>query len=112
MKIAIIGAGISGLACALECEKLGVIPDIYERDYSVGWPWLSINFWASINLRNMGDPIDHMNKNYDIDIIPLNKCKTIILKSPGQEVKVQGKLGYFIARGKGDESKKINCSGS
>lgn len=100
------------MACALECEKLGVIPDIYERDYSVGWPWLSINFWASINLRNMGDPIDHMNKNYDIDIIPLNKCKTIILKSPGQEVKVQGKLGYFIARGKGDESKKINCSGS
>ncbi|HPA53825.1 MAG TPA: NAD(P)-binding protein, partial [Bacillota bacterium] len=39
VKIAIIGAGIGGLACALECEKLGVIPDVYERDNSVGWIW-------------------------------------------------------------------------
>jgi digeranylgeranylglycerophospholipid reductase len=105
MKIAIIGAGLSGLACALECEKLGVIPDVYERDYSVGWQWSSVNFWPSVILRNMGDPIDYIKKNYDIEIAPINECKTIILKSASQEVKVQGKLGYFIARGKGDESK-------
>lgn len=37
MKIAIIGAGLGGLACALECERLGVIPDVFERDESVGW---------------------------------------------------------------------------
>lgn len=106
MKIAIIGAGISGLACALECEKLGVIADIYERDYSVGWPWLSVNFWPNVILRNMGDPIDYIKKNYDIEMTPINECKTIILKSPEQEVKIQGKMGYFIAIGKGDESRE------
>lgn len=106
MKIAIIGAGIGGLACALECEKLGVVPDVYERDYSIGWPWLSVNYWPSVILRNMGDPIDYLKKNYDIEVTPSNECKTIILKSPGQEVKIQGKLGYFIFRGKGDESKE------
>ena len=106
MKIAIIGGGISGLACALECEKLGVIPDVYERDYSVGWPWLSINFWPDVFYREMGDSLDYIKKNYDIEITPINECKTLIFKSPEQEIKIQGKLGYFICRGKGSESKE------
>ncbi|HEY5584941.1 MAG TPA: dehydrogenase [Ruminiclostridium sp.] len=104
MKIAIIGAGIAGLACALECEKLGVIPDVFERDYSVGWPWLSINFWPRVIFRNLGDPIDYIKKNYNIEIAPASECKNIILKSPKQEIKVKGQLGYFIIRGKGNES--------
>lgn len=106
MKIAIIGAGISGLSCALECEKLGVIADVYERDYTLGWRWNSINFWPNALLRGMGDPLDHLKKEYDVDLTPLNACKTIIMKSPNQEVKVRGKLGYFFTRGKGVESKE------
>lgn len=42
MKIAIIGAGPAGLACALECERLGVIPDLFDTEESVGWVWLYI----------------------------------------------------------------------
>ena len=30
MRIAIIGAGLAGLACAIECERLGVVP--FEAD--------------------------------------------------------------------------------
>ena len=52
----------------------------------------------------MGDPIDYLKKNYDIDIMPLNECKTIILKSQEREVNIQGNMGYFISRGKGNES--------
>ena len=101
VKIAIIGAGIGGLACALECEKLGVITDVYERDHSVGWVWPSISYWPSVIYRNIGDPIDHLKRDYDIDMLPLNECKTIIIKSPGQEVKVRGKLGYFYIKREG-----------
>lgn len=106
MKIAIVGAGLSGLACAIECEKLGVSPDIYERDYSVGWPWLSINYWPNVIYRNIGDPREYIKKNFDIEISPVNECKNIILKSPKHEVKVKGNLGYFICRGKGSESEE------
>ena len=104
MKIAIIGAGISGLSCAIECEKLGVIPDVYERDHSVGWIWPSISYWPSVFYRNIGDPIEYLKKDHDIDVLLLNECKSIILKSSGQETKIRGRLGYFISRGKGDES--------
>lgn len=44
MKIAIIGAGVTGLACALECERLGVPADLYERDHAVGWIWPSVSY--------------------------------------------------------------------
>jgi digeranylgeranylglycerophospholipid reductase len=55
MKIAIIGAGISGLACALECEKLGVTADVFERQHSVGWIWPSVSGWINLFNRNFGD---------------------------------------------------------
>ena len=42
MKIAIIGAGPSSLACALQCEKLGVIADHFDSDSGVGWNWPSV----------------------------------------------------------------------
>ena len=55
MKIAIIGAGLSGLACALECERLGVIPDVFERDESVGWPCYCIVHWLNVLHKDNGD---------------------------------------------------------
>lgn len=41
-RIGIIRAGITGLSCALECERLGVYPDIFEKESAVGWVWASI----------------------------------------------------------------------
>lgn len=104
MKIAIIGAGISGLACALECEKLGVIPDVFEKSHSVGWIWPSVSFWPSVMMRKLGDVRTHLKDEYGIDLTPITDCRSIILKSPDQEVKIEGKLGYLVVRGKGEES--------
>ena len=53
MKIAIIGAGIAGLSCALECEKLGVTADIFERNHSIGWVWPSVSLLLIFLTENM-----------------------------------------------------------
>lgn len=36
MKIAIIGAGLAGLSCAIVLEKQGIIPDIFEKTGFIG----------------------------------------------------------------------------
>jgi len=101
VKIAIIGAGLSGLSCALEFEKNGIIADIYERDYSLGWPFFTVGFWPEILLRDYGDVIKYLRENFQISIKPLIKCNNIIMKSRNQKVEINGDLGYAIIRGKG-----------
>ncbi|HUW63266.1 MAG TPA: FAD-dependent oxidoreductase [Spirochaetia bacterium] len=104
MRIAIIGAGLGGLACALECERLGVIPDIFERDESVGWAWPCTMNWLNVLERQMGDVREHLREVYNLDIKPLNKLTSMVLKSPNKEAKIQGTLGYILARGKHKDS--------
>lgn len=66
MKIAIIGAGLSGLACAAECERLGVIPHVFEKDDTVGWPWVTVSVWPELVYRAYGDPLEHLKETYGI----------------------------------------------
>lgn len=98
-KIAIIGAGIGGLACALECENLGVIPDVFERDESVGWPYICIIHWLHVIHRDKGDLYDYLKK-FGLDIKPINKCDELIMKSPNKETTIKGNIGYIMRRGK------------
>ena len=104
MKIAIIGAGPSGLACAIECERLGIIPDIFERDKSIGWIWPSITVDLNIFDQDMGDVNNYLYKRLGINLLPLHKCHSITLKSPNKETTIEGELGYFYARGKDPSS--------
>jgi digeranylgeranylglycerophospholipid reductase len=105
MKIAIIGAGIAGLSCALECERLGVTPDIFERNNSIGWLWPSMNSWPNLFTRRYdNDPIKYLKDNYNINIKAALEDKTYIMKSPNQEFRIEGNLGYSLYRGKGAES--------
>lgn len=104
MKVAIIGAGLSGITCALELEKKGIIPDVFEKDNNVGWAWSEISYWPNVLYQNLGDPREYLKNEFDVDIKPITVCHTNILKSANQKVNIQGNLGYFIARGKGNES--------
>ncbi len=99
MKIAIIGAGVGGLACARECEKLGIIPDVFERNNTVGWTWLAADIWLNDIERKGSDILAYLKDNFGLILQPIAECKTIIIKSPNKEVRIQGKHGYFIPKG-------------
>lgn len=100
MKIAIIGAGLAGLCCAIECERLGVYPDVFERLSSPGWAWPYIGVWVNLFNIPFGDVRNYLKETHHIDIKPLVELQRMIMKSAGQKVEVTGKLGYLIDRGK------------
>lgn len=88
-RIAIIGAGLAGLSCALECERHGVYPEMFERGTSVGWNWPSVKYWPDIFVRKKEDIIKYLSDIFDISICYKNKNKGIIVKSSEKQIKVK-----------------------
>jgi len=100
LNVAIIGAGVSGLACAHELEKSGIRPVIYERNSFIGEQVSCVASLLEITHRPIKDEIIYMRELFDIDIQPLNTINTIIHKSPNKTAIMKGNFGYFISRGK------------
>lgn len=104
MKIAIIGAGLSGLSCAQEFQRHGVAPDIFEIKNTIG----DILEYPVVNLkifdRFLGSPIGYLNRNYNLEIKPLNKLKKITMIGPNKTIIVRGNLGYIFYKGQDEKS--------
>lgn len=99
VKVAIIGAGLSGLACALELEKHGIEPVIFERNDSVGEIYPHAAALMQIFRRPVRYPLQYLSKNYGIELKPINPLRHVIMKGANSESKVSGNLGVFLTRG-------------
>jgi len=99
LNIAIIGAGVSGLACAHELEKHGISPVIYERNSFIGEQISHVASFLQITHRPIKDALKYIHEKFDIDIQPLNTINTLVHKSPNNTATIKGNLGYFVSRG-------------
>ncbi len=106
MKVAIIGAGTSGLSCAIELEKNGVYPTIFEKHDFLGDFQPHVGAFLNIIIRPVLDPIEFFDKKFGIKLVPLNEFNKVIHYSPNNRVTVSGKLGYLLNRGEGEDSVK------
>lgn len=98
-KVAIVGAGVSGLSCALELERHGIKPVIFEKRAHVGEALNYSTIWPRIINRHFMDPIKYLRKLYGISLTPANPIKKIILSSPTKSALQRGHLGYIFRRG-------------
>jgi digeranylgeranylglycerophospholipid reductase len=97
MKVAIIGGGFSGLACAHELERLGVSPDIYEKRESIGEPISHVTADLEMSHRPVRDALDYFRECLNIRLEPLERLKTIVHFSPHVKTVVKGNnLGYLL----------------
>lgn len=101
LRVAIIGAGLSGLSCAHEFKRHGIIPTIFEKKSYIGE---ILDFQTilikSFNLQIYSDPIKFLKKKYDIEIKPSFPLREVVNISPsGKRYQAKGKLGYILRRG-------------
>lgn len=105
MKVAIIGAGLAGLSCAYELERLGVNPVIYERNSFIGEQHPHVAAVLEIIHRPVKDVIQYFAK-FGIAVEPLNTVNTVLHYSPNKMTEIKGNFGYFFERSQGPKDLK------
>ncbi|MHB8918106.1 MAG: NAD(P)-binding protein [Desulfocucumaceae bacterium] len=104
MRVAIIGAGTSGLSCAVELERNGIYPTIFEAQDSIGDYQPHVSAFLNIIVRPVPDAVKYLHRTLGIKLTPLNLFKKVIHYSPNNQASATGPLGYFFVRGKNENS--------
>lgn len=107
MKVAIIGAGIAGLACAIELERHGIKPQIFERNHRIGSPFSYSPFIFDFIFRPVKKPLAVLTKQCGINLKPISDISLMKVCGPRTEFTIQGNLGYSLLRGQ--EIHSIEC---
>lgn len=104
MKIAIMGAGLSGLCCAIILERNGIQPTIFEKRRIPGDRFINAEALFNISNRPINNCLDYFSNEYGIDLKPINKIRKLKVYGPNSEALLHGNLGYSNLRGRHDES--------
>lgn len=107
MKVAIVGAGVSGLACAYRLNQLGVKPVIFEKKSVIGE---SMNLWG-MHLKCFNtissSPLHYFKKKYGLKIKPVDTIKKLTMRTANREVNIKGNLGCIFLRGMEQDSLEL-----
>jgi len=111
MRVAIIGAGMAGLYCAHELERLGIKPEVYEKNSFIGESINHVTGVLDISHRPISDIVKYMSKSHHIDIQPLRTIDTLEHHSPNVTTTLKGNFGYFFKYSKDADSLKCQIYG-
>ena len=106
IRVAIIGAGLSGLSCAHELKLHGIDPVIFEEKSMIGeiLDYQNILF-NMFNFPQYGDSLKFLKKKYNLDIKHQFRIREISITAPNRKVyTARGNLGYIMKRGTARDS--------
>lgn len=104
MDIAIMGAGMSGLSCALTLEKQGIQPCIFEKRNCVGDRFVNAEAMFNILNRPVPDCLPYLKDTYDIYLTPIDVVNKLVIHSKNELGSIDGKIGYTNIRGRHENS--------
>lgn len=105
MKVAILGAGLSGLACAKYLEDHNITPVIFEKRHRVGERFPNMEAIMQLMYRPLKDPLLYINKKYRLNLVPAGVTHTLEINSSNFQTILTGdNLGYTSIRGHDDRS--------
>lgn len=104
IKVAILGAGLSGLTCAITLEKHGVSPVIFEKRRQAGDRFVNGEILLSLLSQPVDDVIAYFADNYQIYLQPVSHIRSLILHSEHAKGLIRGNLGFCNIRGQHEKS--------
>ena len=116
MEVAIMGAGMSGLSCAITLEKYGIKPTIFEKRSRVGDRFVNAEAMFSILNRPNKQSIPYLGEKFNINLKPTSEVEKLFIHSKNEIGTIKGKLGYTNVRGRYENSyesqleKQIKCN--
>src|SRR5690554_3205795 len=99
MDVTIMGAGLSGLSCAITLERNGISPAIFEKRDKVGDRFVNGEILLSIFSRPVHDCIASLSEEYGIFLKPTSNIQKIELYSKNEKAIIEGHLGFTNIRG-------------
>lgn len=104
MNIAIIGAGLSGLSCAITLEKYGIKPTIFEKRNRVGDRFVNGEATFSILNRPVKDELKYLKEKFNIPLVPTDMVNKLVVYSQNEIGSIDGNIGYVNIRGRHENS--------
>ncbi|MCC5911284.1 MAG: NAD(P)/FAD-dependent oxidoreductase [Clostridiaceae bacterium] len=104
MKVAIMGAGLSGLACAIILERNGIIPTIFESRKEVDDRFVNGEIFLDALNAPIEDAFAYLSNEFQIYLQPVGHIKKLIIYSENEQAITTGDLGFNVARGRREDS--------
>ncbi len=111
MRVAILGAGMSGLSCAITLEHNGIEPVIYEKRRCVGDRFVNAEALFSILDRPIKDSLTALKEEYGICLTPVETVSKLYIHSKNAVGSIDGRLGYTNIRGRHPDSFENQLAG-
>ncbi|MDW7652413.1 MAG: NAD(P)-binding protein, partial [Bacillota bacterium] len=100
MNVAIMGAGLAGLSCALTLEKHGIKPTIFEKRRQVGDRFPNGEIILSALSSPHVDPLAYLSETYEIHLQPTGHIGKLTVYSEHEKAQISGQLGFSNLRGR------------
>jgi len=104
LNVAILGAGISGLSCAITLEKHGINPVIFEKRSCAGDRFVNAEAMFSILNRPVKDSLKYFAEKSGIILNPIDEVNKLVIHSKNEKSTIDGKIGYTNIRGRHENS--------
>ncbi|RXI99834.1 NAD(P)/FAD-dependent oxidoreductase [Anaerobacillus alkaliphilus] len=100
MNVAIMGAGLSGLTCAIMLERHGIQPTIFEHRSQVGDRFVNGEAFLNLLTRPVNDVFQYLSDEHQLYLKPTSSIQQINIHSQKEKAIINEHIGFLSIRGR------------